>query len=632
MRIVLVNMPFADWHRPSVALSQLASHLKSTFGDSIEVEVCYVNVDFALLFGPAEYQEFVNNVGHGTTGVGEWLFRRIAFPDAPDNADEYFRRYFGDESHASFRAQLLSVRDRLDDFCERILTEYRLTEADLVGFTSMFSQNLPSIAMARLIKSRSPEVITAMGGCNCEAPMGTVLAEHIDCLDYIFSGPGLHTFPEFVQALLDGKPELADNIPGVLSKRNIDIPKFRRGVGRERNIDDYVKPEYHSFVDKFSQCREDLRALGGDVEPILYFETSRGCWWGERSHCTFCGLNGLDMAYRSMKAELAVEQLEWLFEFHPWCRNFHGTDNILPRNYVRDVFSKLKPPKDALIFYEIKVPVSDHDMKVLAEVGVREVQPGIEALSTSTLKLMAKGTTSFLNLQFLRSCLKHGINPLWNLLLGFPGEEVSTYEKYARELPTLTHLPPPEGSFLVRFDRYSPYYTRSAEFGLDLQPMDFYELVYAGIPKSALKDLAYHFVDTNLSPYQVHSVEWLGELQRLTAQWRAAWESGTPPELAMYTDSDGDWGVSDTRFGDRRWTLVDPDELRMLNRLTSPVQVAKLAKDLDLEQARVDEILAAFAERHWLFTEDESVYSLVTGTPGQAKERELLSLTPVAAN
>lgn len=618
MRIVLVNMPFADWHRPSVALSQLAAHTQA-IDDSIEIDVCYVNVDFALLFGPAEYQEFANNVGHGTTGVGEWLFRQIAFPNAPDNAEEYFRRYFSADSSAGFRAQMLAVRERMAAFCEQVIADYRLAEADVVGFTSMFSQNLPSIAVARLIKERNPEVITAMGGCNCEAPMGTVLAEHIDSLDFIFSGPALHTFPEFVQCLLDGKPELADNIPGIMSKRNIKIPKFRRAVGRERNIDDFVRPQYESFIAKYDECQDQLRALAGEVEPILYFETSRGCWWGERSHCTFCGLNGLDMGYRSMRPETAIEQFEWLFEHYPWCRTFHGTDNILPRNYVRDVFSKLKPPEGAQLFYEIKVPVSDADMKVLAEVGVREVQPGIEALATSSLKLMAKGTTSFLNLQFLQKCLKYGINPLWNLLLGFPGEEAPVYEKYARELPSLVHLPPPEGAFLVRFDRYSPYFMRSLDFGLDLQPMDFYQLVYADIPEHALRDLAYYFVDRKLSPYQVHSVEWLGEIQRLTALWRAAWENGPRPELTLATDAAGAWGVLDSRFGERRWVPVDMDDLAMLKRLTSPVQVTKLPTELDLGPDRVQEILAAFIERSWLFTEDDNVFSLVTGDIGQAR-------------
>ena len=39
--------------------------------------------------------------------------------------------------------------------------------------------------------------------------------------------------------------------------------------------------------------------------PVDVVETSRGCWWGERSHCTFCGLNGMGMTYRSKNSVLA---------------------------------------------------------------------------------------------------------------------------------------------------------------------------------------------------------------------------------------------------------------------------------------------------------------------------------------
>src|SRR5581483_8515619 len=98
--------------------------------------------------------EFALNVGHGTTGVGEWLFRQVAFPQAADNAAEYFRRYFADDASAGFRAQMLAMREKIPDFCAKVVCDYRLAEADLVGFTSMFSQNLPSIALARLIKQR----------------------------------------------------------------------------------------------------------------------------------------------------------------------------------------------------------------------------------------------------------------------------------------------------------------------------------------------------------------------------------------------------------------------------------------------------------------------------------------------
>ena len=44
----------------------------------------------------------------------------------------------------------------------------------------------------------------------------------------------------------------------------------------------------------------------------------------------------------------------------------------------------------------------------------------------------------------------------------------------SRTCPLLVHLPPPSGAFPVRFDRYSPYFTRAAEYGLELVPLDFY--------------------------------------------------------------------------------------------------------------------------------------------------------------
>lgn len=51
------------------------------------------------------------------------------------------------------------------------------------------------------------------------------------------------------------------------------------------------------------------------------------------------------------------------------------------------------------------------------------------------------------------------------------------YEKYEQDIPLLAHLPPPSGAHLIRFDRYSPYFMDPDGFGLQLQPLDFYQLV-----------------------------------------------------------------------------------------------------------------------------------------------------------
>ena len=51
------------------------------------------------------------------------------------------------------------------------------------------------------------------------------------------------------------------------------------------------------------------------MSPTLLIETSRGCWWGERNHCTFCGLNGSSMSFDEMAPGRALELFDGLFAY-----------------------------------------------------------------------------------------------------------------------------------------------------------------------------------------------------------------------------------------------------------------------------------------------------------------------------
>ena len=128
------------------------------------------------------------------------------------------------------------------------------------------------------------------------------------------------------------------------------------------NYDDYLE----SVSSNFSRS---------EVEPELLFETSRGCWWGERAHCTFCGLNGSTMQYRAMAPKGAVERFQQLFDHAPEVTHFKAVDNILPREYLTEVFPKLSPPRGTSIFYEVKADLKDAELATLAAAGVNVVQP-----------------------------------------------------------------------------------------------------------------------------------------------------------------------------------------------------------------------------------------------------------------
>jgi ribosomal peptide maturation radical SAM protein 1 len=610
-RIVLVNMPFANVAMPSIALTQLKYMLDTKFPDQVSVEVIYLNQDFATALGLEFYKFIAESADATNAGLGDWFFRQTAFPDLPDNSEAYFRRYFSlpSASIQLLRRQILEKRERLDSLMDALIKKWALDEADLLGATTMFSQNLANFGLARKVKKLNPRITTVIGGANCETPMGQEIAKDVTQFDFVFSGPALISFPEFIGHWLNGEIEKCHSIKGVFSKRNCQLQTGRGAIGEELPIDQPIDLNYRGF----------LEALAGnfpnrEVAPILLFETSRGCWWGERAHCTFCGLNGESMAYRAMSPDRAIEQFQNLFRYSDSVAQFDAVDNILPKNYLSQVLPKIDTPPHARLFYEVKADLSKDDIQVLAKARVKHIQPGIESLATSTLKLMKKGTTAFQNLLLLRGCATYGITPLWNLLVGFPGEGQDVYERYVECLPFLAHLPPPTDVFPVRFDRYSPYFVQADHYQLDLYPLDFYSLIYPFDDRS-LMNLAYFFADQNLgAKYMMDMLLWIGRIKKEVMQWVGRWRDPAkkPPMLFFMSDS-SDLVIHDSRFDAPTEHRLSQTGLQLLRHLEQPKRIKDLERELssDISGTDISRELAALQSKGLLFTEGDHFLSLV---------------------
>lgn len=616
LKVALVNMPFARAHLPSIALTQLRSVTQPVFGgqggDRGELRLFYANHDFVRYLGPRLYSFMADTVDAVTSGLGDWFFRDVAFPGLPDNTDHYLRRYFSQrqEERATMGPYLLAKRRSLEAFLDELIDRYDLASYQLVGFTSMFSQNVACFAMARKLKERNPRIITAIGGANCEASMGRVIAREVDVVDFVFSGPALRSFPELVRCLLEGDEAGCHRIPGVLSRQKLaalgEAAGGRHEIGEELDLDVDVPLDYEDF---FASLHEKV---GPDAQGEVVFETSRGCWWGERAHCTFCGLNGMTMSYRAMAPARALRLIQQLLDqYGDRVSQFQCVDNIMPREYLIEVFPYLRPPENVSIFYEVKADLKDREMEVLARAGVTEIQPGIEALATSTLRLMRKGTTAFQNLRFLKSCLVHGIQPHWNLLIGFPGEEEGVYRKYYDDLPLLLHLPPPSGTYPVRFDRFSPYHVQAKEYGLDLKPCEFYGMIYP-FDEEALDDLAYFFVDQQYSArYFTQMTEWIARLRQRIDAWRARWEAGDGARPQLFLDAAGRT-VYDSRAEREVEHAIGETGRRILALLGRQMRQAGLAEQLgDIPPAEVEREVGELSRRGLLFREDDLYMSLV---------------------
>jgi len=617
-KICLVNMPFAALHAPSIALTQLKSVLNKQFGNRVSVEVLYLNQEFGRHFGIDSYDYIATAAECHHSGIGDWFFRQSAFPELPDNTELYFRRHFplSTEQTRTFRRTIEEKRSRLDEFLDQLIEKYALAEADLVGLTSMFAQNVACFALAKRLKQRRPQMVTVMGGANCESPMGLEIVRNVEQIDYVFSGPALRSFPQFVQHLLAQEAGKISSIKGVFSKANCCLSPQQPIIGEELDINTDVELDYDSFIRTVKQNFPNQ-----EVEPILMFETSRGCWWGAKAHCTFCGLNGLTMNYRAMTPEKAVAQFDSLFKYSADCSRFECVDNIMPTNYPVDVFPFISAPSNATIFYEVKADLTAEELQTLAKARVTCIQPGIEALATSTLKLMKKGTSAFQNISFLKNCLSYEIFPVWNLLIGFPGEGEDVYKKYLKDIPLLWHLVPPSGVFPVRYDRFSPYFVQAKEYGLDLHPFDFYTLTYP-FDRKSLANLAYYFVDRNVNAkYMTDLIRWINQLQEQVMRWRARWydrDSMLPPKLFFKGEPDSTV-VCDSRSGELVEHSLTTAGRQVLDLLIKPRRVSQLAAELShLRNFDPEKEINSLQELGLVFQEHDRFISLVlsSGTSG----------------
>jgi ribosomal peptide maturation radical SAM protein 1 len=514
--VALVNMPFGMLTNPPLGLGLLKAGLARR---EVRARVLNLNLRFGQMLGPSFYERMA--MSGPTLLAGEWAFSSALWGTDPTSDSGYFRDVFARfpaeqpsptpasadsgepaPAQASRSALFYRARNLVEPFLEDCLSEYHEVwqSSRLVGFTSVFEQHTASLALARRLKERYPHLFIVMGGANCEGPMGEATLEAFPFLDAVCSGEGDNVFPEFVERLFSGAT--LDGIPGFRHRRSaVDAAPSRRSLptlgataanasAATNSVHDMDALPYPDFDEYFA----DVQAI--DVEPRLMFETSRGCWWGAKQHCTFCGLNGSSIAFRAKSAERAMAELLHLLErYGDKTRAISAVDNIIPLQYFRDFLPMLREMKlDLQLFYETKANLKKEQIELYREAGLTTIQPGIESLSSPVLRLMRKGVTQLQNVQLLKWCKQYGVHPVWNYLVGFPGEHAEDYRGQDQLVRSIAHLTPPDGHATVRFDRFSPYFMNPEQFGLrNLRPYPSYRYVYRGVDERLRHELAYYF-------------------------------------------------------------------------------------------------------------------------------------------
>lgn len=617
-RLLLIDMPFGEIKWPSLALTQLQAVVKEELGDYIDTQIIYANHDFANLFGLKEYQLISGGPSIGNvdlsenqihSGIGDWIFRAAAFPEWEDNSEEYFRQFF--RKSEKFKHHILSRREEIPYFFEHIVTKYEMDKANIVGFTSMFQQHFASFALAKRLKEINPDIITVMGGASFDYSVAKIVANQIEYIDYAFYGSSLISFPKFLHCFVNNELERVESISGICSRKFIysDSNILEKcSYSEERDINHIVSLDYDSFFSSLYQVFGE-----GVIEPELYFETSRGCWWGEKVKCTFCDYNGLNMKFRVMEPENAILYIQSLLRYADKCKLFRAVDSILSKEYYRSVLPYIEVPEGTAIFFEVKVGMCDDEFEALAKASVLYVQAGIESLNSTNLKCMKKGTNVFDNIYFLMQCAKYGIIVLWNLLAGIVGEDESIYNTYLEDIPLLFHLNPPTGFWPISYDKNCDYTTKSSHYGLNLEPDISVNKYLYQLEEKLLKEMAYFFTDINrkniFTPKKMKKIHLINEKIKI---WINRWkDSNNLPQLYFYRKANNFY-IMDTRLEDKKQYVMEELDFRILTYCNKQSSMEKLISAFqNLDKAILEEKLCLYLKYKLLFVEGTQFISLV---------------------
>ena len=527
---VIVSMPFMECHRPSIQLGLLKAIVAA---HGFPVRTLHANLDFADQLGVDYYHVLCRQRGRM---VGDWLFSLEAFGDAAPDRDARLVEDFADDlsylggSRAEWRDRLLRARhEDVPAYLDSIVDTLAWGDVRVVGFSSTFQQNAASFALARRLKQRHPEIIAVFGGSNFDGEMGLELVRSIDCVDAAVIGEGDIAFPQLLCALAAGTDP--GGIPGVARRVDGEVVATPPAPPLYR-LDELPAPDYDEYFERAE--RLGLLPLVGHRDVWLPFESARGCWWGAKHHCTFCGLNGSTMQFRSKSPKRVLAELAEQARRYRSFR-FEAVDNILDMRYLTELFPALTAGRtDYEMFYEVKANLTREQLRLMAQAGVVQIQPGVESLNSHVLRLMRKGVRAAQNVNLLRWARYYNIHASWNIIWGFPGETTQDYAEQADVIPHLVHLRPPAGTSRIWMERFSPLYDEPEEFRVRFRkPESSYRYVYPdGVD---LDKVAYNF------EYELVGAlpdDAYADLRRAVDEWSAAWLADKPPELTYWSAPD----------------------------------------------------------------------------------------------
>jgi ribosomal peptide maturation radical SAM protein 1 len=537
--------------------------------------------------------------------IGEWIWTKAAFDDHEEDLEyfEAFERNFrticslADCTLDDLRRLRDDAAPRFIDFCVESVDWSRF---GLVGFSLVFQQLLASVALARALKKKYPSLPIIFGGAALEDDIAEEVMRACPQVDHVFCGDAEISLPKVVSGILQG--DSVSGQQGLMSREGSRIV-FGGRAPNLRDLNVTPVPEFEEYF--YARDESGYAEYDPDGAILLPIETARGCWWGAKHHCTFCGLNRAGMEFRAKEPQQVVSMLETLSRRYGRL-DFNAIDNIMAPEYTEQLFGKLSEIKsDIRLHYEIRPHFRREQLARMRSGGLISVQPGIESLSTHVLKLMKKHSTGMRNLELMKWCTYYDINNLYNILVGFAGETPDDYRLQCDVIRHIPHLQPPYAIARARADRGSPMFTEPDKHGVgQLRPAECYRYMFPS-GQFDLNRISYYFDHDGPGMLADHEYD---EIFRSVSDWQDSWRNGHKPAL-HYRKSWTSIFIEDARGRDVR-TFEYSDDHAALYEFCMDAKTDRVIADRFDDQTWLAAALSEFEARGLMIHLDGQYLSL----------------------
>jgi hypothetical protein len=444
MKVVLLFPPYSNPWTPYLSLPVLSSFLK-TLGHSVSVRDLNLDLFYDSLHKDAIEREIPDPKGRkqiedalprllkAKTVI---LEKREGSASSKKNAKldlkwAYKRLFQRHENMVAAKSldELMECSFERDSdtlslfYKNKVIPWLAGEQAAVVGISVPYPNQIgPSVKLACDIKKQFPKIHVVLGG-----PQVTKFSEDLSAYPGLF--PSVDTLVNF-----DGEKPLRALLE-VLEK-NGDLSQVPNLVWAKKdrviqNLTESPEPMNSLPTPDFDGLTPDRYLSNIMMLPLI---TSRGCYWGKCSFCSYREIHAHSLEFRDVRLVLE-DMIKLSKQYH--CERFRIVDDALSPSRCWVLSNEMLAAGLDLKWWcsaRLERGFTAEVCRLMAEAGCDRVAFGLESVNQRVLNLMRKGVRAENVKSILEHFRKAGIKTHLNVMIGFPTETREETEQTKRFL------------------------------------------------------------------------------------------------------------------------------------------------------------------------------------------------------